>query len=723
MSAPDGTGCVLLVDAGPEEAAALGGLPGAQTLTAAEVEERVAACGDAVDVVVVGSGASAAVPLVQRVHRAAPYAGVVVVPAASSATEVRRQFAYAPGVPLELSVLDADDVLSEQVARLRATAVERRRHLALVAAVSARSAGVRAPDRPAVAGLGALLQHAPLGVLVCDHSGHLLGWNPRAEGLLGVRAEAVGAPVEDLLPGAGTLVASVTSSARGHAGASVSAPPLELTAAGDVDLEVSAVGSQLDDGRPVALLVLLDVTARRAAERTRDRLAGHVELLGRVSESLISTLDTTEALSRLASCLVPALSDWVSVQLADESGGLSVVAMHHRDATLAPVVDEARIRQAAARDDRAPSRRAAAGEPVLLPHLTEADLPSYVEDEELRRLAARLGVSSVLAVPLPGRDSVLGSLVLVRGPASRQLTEADVPVAVEVGRRAGIALDNARLYSQQRRLATELQRSLLTAPPQPDHCQIVVRYVAASRAAQVGGDWYDAFVQPDGTTVLVIGDVVGHDTRAAAAMGQLRGLLRGIGFTTNAEPAEVLTRVDRAIERLLLATTATAVVARLEQTPSERAAGLTRVRWSNAGHPPPIVLRPDGRVEVLDAGGTAAVAGVPVRAEGDLLLGIDPDSPRRTSSTVLPRGSTVLLYTDGLVERRGQSLDEGVAALVTALGECEDYSLDELCDSVVARLLPDEPEDDVALVAVRLHRQDRPRPAEAGPGRLPPGLG
>src|SRR3712207_594986 len=102
----------------------------------------------------------------------------------------------------------------------------------------------------------------------------------------------------------------------------------------------------------------------------------------------------------------------------------------------------------------------------------------------------------------------------------------------QVAARAGLVLDNARLYRQQRDLAEGLQRSLLTAPPEPDHSQVVVRYVPAAEAAQVGGDWYDAFLQPDGATVVVIGDVVGHDTRAAAAMSQVRTLLRGIAVAT-----------------------------------------------------------------------------------------------------------------------------------------------------------------------------------------------
>ncbi len=270
-------------------------------------------------------------------------------------------------------------------------------------------------------------------------------------------------------------------------------------------------------------------------------------------------------------------------------------------------------------------------------------------------------------------------------------------MAVEVGRRAGIALDDARLYAQQRELATELQRSLLTEPPQPQHAQLAVRYVAAAQQAQVGGDWYDAFVLPSGTTAVVIGDVIGHDTRAAAAMGQLRGLLRGIAYTTAADPAEVLARVDAAIEGLRLETTATAVVAQLALSADDVADGECALRWSSAGHPPPVAVHPDGTVEIL--GGDPTDHG-----RADLLLGIDPATSRRTLRAVVPCGSTVLLYTDGLVERRGQSLDDDddVAELARVLGRCRGCSLDEMCDRMLREMLLGDPEDDVALVAVRV---------------------
>jgi serine phosphatase RsbU (regulator of sigma subunit) len=261
-------------------------------------------------------------------------------------------------------------------------------------------------------------------------------------------------------------------------------------------------------------------------------------------------------------------------------------------------------------------------------------------------------------------------------------------VAREVADRVGLALDNARLFEQQRRLAEVLQRSMLTAPPEPDHAEIVVRYHPAMQAAEVGGDWYDAFLQPSGAAMLVIGDVVGHDTEAAAVMGQLRGLLRGVAYRDGIGPAVVLTELDRAIEGLQMNAMATAAIARVEQTPEERAAGVTRLRWSNAGHPPPLLLHADGRVELL------------VDGRPELMLGVDPTARRSESVVTVERGATLLLYTDGLVESRGADLDRGLAALQGAAVRAGTTDPDELCDRLLAELAGGVRADDVALLAI-----------------------
>ncbi|MEO6205563.1 MAG: SpoIIE family protein phosphatase [Mycobacteriales bacterium] len=457
-------------------------------------------------------------------------------------------------------------------------------------------------------------------------------------------------------------------------------------------------------------LYFLDVTPRRRSQERAEATASRLELIARVSKELAAAgLDAQRAVARLAQALVPALADGCVVSLVAETGDLIDVGCWHADPQRRPLLETlVAQRNVDRREAGALPEAQRTGRPVIISSgLTEQLLPQ-LGSIGAREALTLLAPESVVVLPLTARDEVVGVLALLRGADRPCMSDEEITTAEEVAARAGAALESARLYTEQRHLATALQESLLTKPPEPDHCQIVVRYVPASQLASVGGDWYDSFLQPDGATVLVIGDVMGHDTVAAAAMGQVRGLLRGIAWHSGAAPAIVLSGLDAAMEGLQVDTTASVIVARLEQTDEEEARGVTRLRWSNAGHPPPMVINPDG--SVLPLPGT----------DVDLLLGIDPSSPRTESVVVLDRGSTVLLYTDGLVERRGQDLDAGLAQLREVLGELADRPLDELCALLLSRMLADAVEDDVALIAVRLHRQDQPRPPEAGPEVLPP---
>ena len=460
----------------------------------------------------------------------------------------------------------------------------------------------------------------------------------------------------------------------------------------------------------------VDVTARKAAQRVAEEAAERSALLAQVSAELSTTLESQVAVGRLARLVVPALADWCLVSLvADTAPGQPVrlreVGGWHVDEHARPLLARyAQVRQAAMTEESFVVQAVRTGRVQIVPVDVPAWVRQVVSPGEAQELLAELAPAAGAVFPMLAGERTVGVLTLYNSAARGRFTAQDIDTATEVAARASTALHNAHLFAQQRRLSEGLQRSMLTEPPQPDHLQIVVRYEPAAQEAQVGGDWYDAFLQPDGATMVVIGDVIGHDTAAAAAMGQLRALLRGIAARHNEGPAQVLAGVDQVMQTLQVDTTASVIVARLEQTEDERERGVTRMRWSNAGHPPPMVINPDGSILVLP------------ELEADLLLGIDPNSERGESVLTLDRGATVLLYTDGLVERRGQSLDDGIAQLQHTLLQVADRSLDRLCDEVLARMLPEQPEDDVAIVAVRLHRQDRERPAEAGPNRLPPNV-
>jgi serine phosphatase RsbU (regulator of sigma subunit) len=254
-------------------------------------------------------------------------------------------------------------------------------------------------------------------------------------------------------------------------------------------------------------------------------------------------------------------------------------------------------------------------------------------------------------------------------------------------------------------MSESLQRGLLTAPPEPEHLEIVVRYRAAAEQVQIGGDWFDAFLACDGALSLVVGDVTGHDREAAAVMGQMRNLLRGIGYTLGEPPAAVMSAVDRAVRDLDVGALATAILARIEQSPADAGSGKRIMRWTNAGHPPPLLLRADGSAEFLTF-------------EPDLLLGLDATVDRSDHTQELDPGDTVLLYTDGLVERRGQTLDEGLSWLRSAASARRQLTPTQLADALLAEV-HDTAEDDIAMLLLRTHPEDRPRPDSAGPGTVP----
>ena len=247
-------------------------------------------------------------------------------------------------------------------------------------------------------------------------------------------------------------------------------------------------------------------------------------------------------------------------------------------------------------------------------------------------------------------------------------------------------------------LAQSLQQALLTPPPQPDHLHIAVRYRPASHAAQIGGDWYDAFLQPDGATMLVIGDVIGHDSAAAAKMGQLRGLLRALAYAADDSHAG-----DTPATALTGPSAPPAVSTSRHSRPSS---------WSGSNASPTSRSPADGSC----AGATpdtsprcCCILTGPselLDRPADLLLGVDPHSRRHDHTHDLPDGATLLLFTDGLVERRGENLDDGLTRLRNALTDLAQVPLDELCDAVLERL---------ARRRGRRHRAAGPPRAPRGP--------
>ncbi len=334
---------------------------------------------------------------------------------------------------------------------------------------------------------------------------------------------------------------------------------------------LSARGRALHDesGNVVRIVgAASDVTDHRLAEERTSTTLSLLELVAQASRVLAGSLEVEHAVRGLAQLVVPALADWTVVTLVAPDGALRGVESWHRDPEL-----RAATRKLAAHwleggtDPGAMERAISSRGPVFVDSGLAERAETVLRSEPAREAARQLRLESVAILPLVASGTVVGALTLGRGPDRPHLNPTEAATAIEVAERASIALDNARSFSRVRAISEELQRSMLEDPVQPDGFDVAVLYTPASQAAQVGGDWYDAFVQPDGATMLVVGDVIGHDSASAAAMGQLRSLMRGIAFAAGGSPADVLSRVGHAMQGLHVDTIATSVVAKLVRDP------------------------------------------------------------------------------------------------------------------------------------------------------------
>ncbi len=382
----------------------------------------------------------------------------------------------------------------------------------------------------------------------------------------------------------------------------------------------------------------LALAAQQRALRSAERATRHLAVLADASAAMGATLEESSVAEILVAAVVPQLGSWARVEVPAATGTGN-------------------------------------GEPVDV-------------TREQGVLAADASAATRFSMSFTSRNQApLGTLTVQLRDVDDQQLEDVRRLLVTLADRAAAAIDKARLYAAQRNMSEVLQRSMLTRLPDVPGLEIVARYRPSAAHAHVGGDWYDAFLQPDGRTVVVIGDVFGHDRHAAAAMGQLRNLLRGLTFDHGIPPSEILGRVDQTIQALDVDCLATALVACIEPSTTE----LRRVEWASAGHLPPVVLRHDGPVALLDQ-------------PDNLLLGLERDVERRDRRLTLGTGDILFLYTDGLVERRDRTLSQALDGLVAGLetlSRHHDISLDGLSDHILEELVPADPYDDIATIAVR----------------------
>ncbi len=426
--------------------------------------------------------------------------------------------------------------------------------------------------------------------------------------------------------------------------------------------------------------------ALAAAEETREQL----RLLTDSTAAMTASLDAGGAARALARIVVPALADYCCVDLLDEVGLPSSshrVAVNHRDDSKTETVGTLGRWITPTEDGDDPVDRVlAGGAPSLLPELPVR--PEGLRDEpELTARYEQLRPRSAIVVPLRARGQVLGALTLgTELPYGRRYSQRDLYLASDLAARAGLAVDNARLYAREHGAAETLQRSLLPAVPEVPGLTVASRYLAATDGAQVGGDWYDLLPLPDGAVGVAVGDVVGHDLRAAAAMGELRGVLRSYAWE-GLGPDAVIDRCNDLVHGLGMAAMATAVFGRLERAADEEGWVLG---YCNAGHPPPLLRRGDGTVELLT---------------GNLspLIGATREASRGCTEVRCRPADVLVLHTDGLIEGPGFDVDERTDLLARTLAAATDVEdVGALCDRVLEVLGADGLRDDAVLLAIRL---------------------
>ena len=425
-------------------------------------------------------------------------------------------------------------------------------------------------------------------------------------------------------------------------------------------------------GETTAIVGLIaDVTERRR------RLAA-AEYLARAGGVLAESLAVEPTLERIAALAVPDLADWCAVNLLGEDGRLQQVAVAHQDPARVALARD--YNQRFPPDPDSPTgvpNVIRTGRSELYPEVTPEMLDPLPAEQ--RAIIDEIGLRSVLIVPMPARGRVLGAISFVMSESPRSFDTADVQLAEELGRRAGLAIDNVRLYEQAQGTAETLQRSLLPDRlPDITNVETAARYLPGMAGAEVGGDWYDVFPLPSGATAIVVGDVMGRGIRAAALMGQLRTAVRTYAIVAES-PGHTLSLTAEYVAARGDVDFATVLLLTLDP-------GARHVQASSAGHLMPVVVPPQG---------AASLAQI---QQGPPLGILGHDYP--TTDFEIEPGGSLLLYTDGLVERRRVPLDDALANLIAATGGAP-REPGGLVDHVLRSLLEGDTQDDVAVLAVR----------------------
>ncbi|MBW5480993.1 SpoIIE family protein phosphatase [Streptomyces bambusae] len=565
--------------------------------------------------------------------------------------------------------------------------------------VFAAEAGAAQRIRGSSAVWDGLFSRSPVGIAVLDTQLRFLRVNPALEAMNGLpQAAHVGRRLVEILPDVNA--AEMESAMRRvlASGEPVRDAHRHGRTPADPDHDHVWSGSYVrledGDGRPLGIAAtLIDITAQEEARLEAEAGRRHLALVNEANSKIGTTLDLERTAQELADVAVPDLADAVTVDVLEAlstdgepgpglMGGAALRRLGKAPLTGSPVTAVlAPLGRTMTFPTHAPYTQVLTDrQPFVIAELDEAAVAPAARHSSAPAEVLRLGVHSFLMTPLLARGVVLGVATFYRTRPVGPFTGDEVALAGELAARAAVCVDNARLYHREHDTAAVLQRSML---PQhispPPGIEVAHRYLPASDVNEVGGDWYDVTPLDDGRAALVIGDVMGHGTAAAAVMGRLSASVRALARLDLA-PEDLLLQLEAALADLaepMLATFLYVVV--------DPATG--RCRITRAGHPPPVAVTPDGTVRLLDV-----PPGLPLGVGGSRFT---------TTDVTLPPGSLLVLYTDGLVEARGSDIDERLAELTHLLAQPVP-SLPALCDTLISHLVPTSADDDIALLIARI---------------------
>jgi GAF domain-containing protein len=447
---------------------------------------------------------------------------------------------------------------------------------------------------------------------------------------------------------------------------------------------MSYPGLRTPSSAELEFLGVMSDTCAQALDRVRiaaeaaDRL-DKIRFLADASVELSRSLDYEVTLSKVARLAVPWFADWCSIAL-DQDGELRTLAVAHVDPDKVALAHE--LQQRFPEDPRSETGGYAvlrSGRSRLTPDITDEMLTEAITDPDRLRLFRELNLRSAMSVPLKIQDRVLGVATWVAGDHGRRFSTDDLAFAEDLALRAALAIDTAQLHSQLHEVATRLQRAVLPSElPVLPGWETAATYLQAGHS-DAGGDFYDVTALDDGRLAVFVGDVMGRGVTAAAAMAQMRAAIRAL-VAVDPDPRAVLLALDRLFEHYDFHQLVTLVYAVADPARDELVV-------ANAGHPPPVVRRADGSVET-------------VTGEPGLLLGAG-GGDRHPITVRFSPGDLFLSYTDGLVERRDESIQTGLDRLVEACALASDPDLLTWLAAVVLAVRDTRRDDDVAVLVLR----------------------